>query len=447
MAARLGTMALVTLFIVGCATAQVTPSPSAEPTVSPPPSASATPSPSPTPIPTPTTGPSPSLTLGPGSSLAWQRGGTIPGKNVYSSVIVGFAGGYVVLGLSTVSFSADGQKWTAVDLPFHHSKDQHGIPLEDQAESIATDGTRVVVVGGYGHIPCTPADGRVGGGPECLTSPISWVTTDGLTWRTSYPWRGPATPKPYNQGLGFSTVWAVPTGGWDAALDYVAGEAGGAGSILHSADGLTWTALPSAPSVVLKAAPSAQPPEFWGPAAADAEGRRLVAGTWYVQHGDGADSVTQLLLSADGSLWKDVASFPGTAGDIEEVIPPTPADGNAWMLAGNDAHGQPTIWTSSDFSTWSLVNLPTGAPEGTGRIDHLSVTRLGLVALGSVVDAPDADSHQATWVNLDGVHWTQLATPTGAEAGPDSAADGPAGVIGLSTGSDTDVPAVIWRLK
>ena len=161
----------------------------------------------------------------------------------------------------------------------------------------------------------------------------------------------------------------------------------------------------------------------------------------------GADSVTQLLLSADGSSWKGVASFPGTAGDVEQVIPPTPADGDMWMVAGNDTHGQPTIWTSTDLSTWSIVNLPTGAPEGSGRIDHLSVTKLGLLALGSVVDAPDADSHRSTWVNVDGAHWTLLPTTAGADAGPDSAADGPAGVIGLSTQSDTDVPAVIWTLK
>ena len=116
------------------------------------------------------------------------------------------------------------------------------------------------------------------------------------------------------------------------------------------------------------------------------------------------------------------------------------------MIAGKDAASQPTIWTSPDLATWSVVNLPTGAPQGGGSIEDLDWTKLGLVALGSASNTPDEDAHHATWVAVDAAHWTLLATPNGEDIGPDVAAIGPAGVVGMSTGGDMDVPAPIWTL-
>ena len=74
--------------------------------------------------------------------------------------------------------------------------------------AIATDGTRVVVVGGRSVPPCVPNPPEsTGGGPECATAPIAWTSDDGVKWRVSYP---PADGE-------FVAVWQVAGRGWTAA--------------------------------------------------------------------------------------------------------------------------------------------------------------------------------------------------------------------------------------
>ncbi len=427
-------IAVVAIVLAGCtAVAQPSASPSAStaPTVVPSvlPSATAAASAAPSPS------PSPSLAAGP----TWQLVGSATGGDV-----VGFANGYVALGgPADVEFSTDGAAWTPARLPFHSSKDPHGITLGAAAQALATDGHTVVVVGSYSHVPCKPANGGTGGGPECPSSPISWVSTDGTTWHSSYPWRGPGAPKGYTQGNQFTGVWSVPTGGWDAAVANVAGEAGAAGAIFHSADGLAWTALPASPSTAYKGSPN--PPELWHLGLADAGGVRLVGGYWYLT---GGDSVARLFSSTDGRTWTALAGFPGNDVNADVAVPPDPAHAPVWIVAGRDASSVPALWTSADLTTWTEHPLPTAAPTVEGTVSSVAATHLGYVAVGLLTDGPDGTPYHASWLSPDGVTWTALpAAGQSGNDGPDLITDGPAGIIGFDVYNGSEVPPGVWMLK
>jgi hypothetical protein len=436
--ARPGTLMAIALLVVGCGSS----SPSASP-----PASLATAGPATTPVasgsasPAPTSLPSGSPTVAPsatpfGSSLAWHAIGTLDAER-----IVGFTGGYVATnGSQAVSYSADGSSWERIRLPFKVTTDPHGIKLTAQADAVATDGTQVIVVGGYEHAPCTPqASGETGGGPQCPSSPIAWISSDGRTWTSSYPWNGPALPHRYKQGDAFTTVWAVPTGGWDAADAYISGEAGAAADIWHSADGLSWSAFSATPPTTLEGSPT--PPELWDVGAADSTGRRVISGQWYGP----SLTATRLATTQDGESWTTIDTFPGADVSVFAMLPPTSAS-SAWIVAGSDGSERATAWTSPGLATWTALSLPTPQATIQGRVTALGATSRGLIALGWTSTDPDAAPTQATWVSADGHAWSEL-TPAPDSGGPDVLADGPAGVIGVSLGyHDTD-PSVVWALQ
>ena len=438
MRTRLGVVIAVTFVVIGCtANGQPSSSPAAGSTASPLPVLT-----EPASIPPSSSAPA-STEPSQAAALAWQKIAQNTGGDV-----VGFAGGYVALDSqgngSNVLYSADGRTWTSVALPFRASKDPHGIPLEANAMGIAADGPEVIVVGGYGHVPCTPqAAGETGAGPACPSSPISWLSSDGTHWQTSFPWRGPGAPKGFSQGNAFSTVWAVPTGGWDAAAEDVAGEAGAAGGIFHSTDGLSWAALPSSPPTTLKEAPN--PTELWDVGLADQSGRRLVAGYWYPT---GDSSVVGLFTTVDGQKWTAVDTFQGANATVESGVTPDPNRSSLWMLAGADAMSLPTVWTSPDLNVWTAHHLPTALSGAQGSLSAIAETHLGYVALGSLSDGTDGNAYHSSWLSSDGIAWVQLATPgTSGDDGPDVLADGPAGVIGFAQYNGSDVPPGVWLLK
>ncbi len=371
------------------------------------------------------------------STLTWRQIGTATGGD-----LVGFAGGYVALGGKTgVEFSSDGASWTPEALPFHSSKD-HGITLGAGPSAVATDGHLVVLAGGYDHGPCTPMPGLTGGGPECPSSPISWTSTDGKTWHSSYPWHGPGAPKGYSQGNEFTTVWAVPTGGWDAAEAYPAGEDDVAGRIYHSSDGSAWTPLPTSPPAALKGYQAA---EIWHLALADPSGVRLVGSYWYAA-GGGSDA-RQFSSSPDGSRWTLVKSFAGNEVSAETGVAPDPKLAALWILGGSDTSSAPTVWTSPDLATWTAIPLPMAAPATGGSISSIAATSDGYVAVGQV-NAPDGTSVHSSWLSPDGVAWTQLPTPgTPGDDGPDVVADGPAGPVGFAYYNGSEDPPGVWALR
>ena len=439
MRARSHALLAVTVLVIGCGPAQVSPSPSVG-AVSPASSAVASASASPT-----ESVASPSPSRSPAAGSTWHQVASLKDAAASRSGIVGFAGGYVVMrDGSRVWFSADGKTWTPVALPFKTSKDSNGIELKADAHAIASDGRQLIVVGSYTHEPCDPQQGT-GGGPECIGSPISWTSTDGKAWQSSYPWPGPTVPKPYNQGSEFTTAWPVPTGGWNAAVAYFAGEAGGVGGIFHSADGLAWKALPKTPPTKLTGSPN--PPELWGVGASDSTGRTVVGAAWYLSGGTG--SVTRLFSTTDGNTWTPLEGFPGDGSDTIVAIPPVIGGSTSWLFGGVDKTPVPTVWSSPDLATFSAVGLPTGSQDARGSLNALIRSAQGYVATGQV--SLGEQSRRASWISADGASWALLArgleTPISSDAdGPDIVADGPAGVLGLTWTFDSDMPAIVWLL-
>ena len=433
----------------GCA-AGATPSPTPSPST-----ALVTPSASPSPSPLGTPSPAPSATEEPTPSLAWYSIGSLPDA-VADRSVVGFASGYVAVERwsHSVSFSADGRTWREISLPFKVTKDKYGRLMEARANTVTTNGTQVLVVGGYTHKPCRapepPGSVSTGGGPECPLYPIAWVSDDGVTWQSAYPGPRPADPPGYGQGSEFVAAWPVATGGWDAALSFWQGESLHGRDLWHSGDGIAWAQLEPAPA--LDTGDSDKFP--WVHAgAADAEGIRVLWQGWSdFTAGEGVPVMT-LATSPDGRSWTSVADFAGQGTDIRGGVAPT-GDHGRWILAGGSGIGAdyttsvPTVWISEDRVTWTATVLPFVARSGCSEAEHCGgtyatsvvLTRAGYIAVAAV----------ATWLSEDGLAWVELlpvATP-GTNGGPGTVADGPAGVIGIGVGATgSEDMTTVWQLR
>ncbi len=431
---RCGAVIAVALLVAGCASSpQPSPGATSAASASPTPVASQAPS-----VPPPTAAPE---SPGPSAELApaWQEvSPQVGGK------LAGFGGGYVALVNpdvdSKVLFSADGVSWKTVTLPFADSKDSHGNELGARTEAIASNGTQVIVVGGYFHSPCATSNGGAGGGPLCLSSPIAWLTSDGTHWQSSYPWRGPGPAKGLKQGNEFLAAWSVPGNGWDAATMDIGGEAGSAGGIFHSPNGLSWSRS-SAPSPIRPG--SSEATEIWHLGLADAIGEQLVGAYWYP---DGNQQIG-LFSTPDGKAWSAVKSFQGINSTVQGGLAPSDSLAPLWILAGSDPMTLPTVWTSPDLRTWTAHELPA-APGAEGSLSAIAATHLGYVAVGQLSDGTDGSAYRSSWVSTDGLSWTQLDTPNTPDGdGPDVLTDGPGGVIGFALYNGTSVPAGAWLLK
>lgn len=358
--------------------------------------------------------------------------------------MAGFSAGYVALANQSAStkilFSPDGVSWQSVTLPFKSSKDGHGNDLVAEAQAIASNGTQVLVVGGYFHTPCAvQSPGLTGGGPPCPSSPIAWLSSDGTHWQSSYPWHGPGPAKGDTQGNQFMATWSIPAGGWDAASMDVGGEGGASGGLFHSADGLSWTKVAS-PSPNHS---GSQPLEFWHLGLADATGRRLMGGYWYPN----GDSLVGLFTSVDGKAWSALSSFQGANTTVGSGVAPIDSLRPLWIVAGADANSLPTVWTSPDLATWTAHELPT-LPGAQGAVGTIAVTHLGYVAAGQLSDGTDGNAYHSSWVSADGQSWTQVDTPgTAGNDGPDVLADGPGGIVGFALYNGISTPVGVWQLK
>ncbi len=258
-------------------------------------------------------------------------------------------------------------------------------------------------------------------------------------------WRGPSEA-PYDLGGGaFTAVWAVPTGGWDAALSHQMGCCLAGQDIWHSEDGVQWAFAGR-----LGEATSERRPEDRG-GVADRAGRRLV---WDVDV-PGSEPVTRLWSSPDGRTWTAVAEFPGSPTLVRAGAVPFSGRTTRWVLGGTTVgHSDtgepgfsqtPTIWTSRDLDHWTVRSLPLPAGVVAAQVDALALTRHGYVAVGAPIEAGEAGGEGfdgATWLSQDGLTWVQLPTI----AAPAVIADGPAGVLGIGRGTD-DQPAIVWVLE
>jgi hypothetical protein len=353
----------------------------------------------------------------------WNEAGELTGATEFGTwTMVGFDQGYVAVGSRsgnerpTAWFSADARSWVRQRLPSPRPVDDH---WPGTAAAAATDGRTVVIVGGYAHGPCGRG-GDQGAGPRCPLSPISWVSDDGLTWRSSMPWVGPVrNDEGFDQGSEFSEVWAVPDG-WEASLFYWQGEARNQREIWHSTDGLAW----KREAVAFAEGEH----DFTRHALANADGRRILAANLFdcPNSGDCRHWV-RLWTSDDGTAWADLVP-PDAATSVAGGLAPGVVHA-AWLLAGtsNDEPaglGHPALWASDDLATWRPLRLPGAAAlEFAEAAVAPSVDGLVTVAWG----APDEPEVRATWWSADGLEWTAI---------PDapfirSVAGGPAGVLGL----------------
>ncbi len=447
MSRLLGASLLSVVLIAGCGSAVASPSGSSTPGAS----ASRTWSPL-TATPSPSPSPAPATTPDPLALLTWQSLGTIASPNVRE--VVGFDDGYVAVDSTrTAWFSPDGATWQAVKLPFKVRKASSGAKLDADVQAVTTDGHRVLVVGAYAHGPCRPGPGLTGGGPGCPLAPLAWVSDDGRTWTSAYPGPRPADPKGYDQGSEFVAAWPVPTGGWDAALSYWNGESLHGRDLMHSADGLKWTALKPAPKAVTN---DSDPFPWTHEGVADASGNRLLWQGWSdftrepFASGAGRPTFT-LATSPDGRTWTAIDGFDGKDVEVTAGLAPT-ADSSRWILAGasgivDEGTSIPTIWTSTDTSEWTATMLPTPTGSLVQGVQSMIHASLGYVAVTSFWNGEQAN--QATWLSHDGLTWTAMAHPwPGSVFAPGIVADGPAGVIGIGPNpADTDHSVAVWQLR
>jgi hypothetical protein len=377
----------------------------------------------------PTFTPKPSAT----SEVRWNRVAQIPDFHEGGQFgAVGFDDGYVVEdGSRSIAYSRDAISWKSVRLPFEGG-------VVDAVKSIVTDGRRVVVVGGYS--PCREFSWEMDPAPpRCRLRPISWVSDDGRTWRSSGLWAGPVGSGDY-LGSTFSTAWSVPTGGWDATETFFeSNESQGDGQALwHSDDGLRWSRLRAGP---------ADPRFSWG--VADVGGRRIAYQNVACIDPDQLSKVN-LWTSTDGRDYKPVTTSPAPCpGWIRAGLAPIGA--GPWVLLGMaksfGADNQPVAWTSPDLDAWTTSVVPVLPDMVNTVVLALAHRASGYVATGGVGEA----SQFVTWLSEDGTTW-RVADARAASGAGDiifTIADGPKGMLGFSCADPgCEGPATaVWRLE
>lgn len=449
---------LATVLAAGCgAAAPGTPSTTIEPTLAPVQHSSAVPDKSPVPAPadhaplaaaTPTSGPAWTEDV---ETLAWHRLARLPAA---VSGVVGFGEGYVALadGGERVLFSPDGRDWQEVDLQPSGGSDANG----QVGRALATDGSIVLVVGGYSHEPCeTLEPGQepdTGGGPECDYSPVTWVSDDGVDWQVSFPDAGSAE---------FVAAWPVAGGGWESAASEWSGESLGGQELWGSDDGITW------------ARQKLSPPARWEGYDPDVPvGVGSASGTTLLAASErGTSFETTLAARTEGGPWRVLSNFPGANALV--IVGAGPAgERTRWVLGGltydesgcnpeeeGDLCGvmSPTVWSSVDLSSWTTSTLSAGSPApatdpdeeplGVTAVSSLVVSDRGYVAVGAASAWSQGARHE-TWVSSDGVRWKRLPQPDRPtfDFGPGLVAAGPAGVIGISATRAGD-EATVWELR
>jgi hypothetical protein len=375
------------------------------------------------------------------TSLTWEPIGSLPASGVLS--VVGFDEGYVAItGARTAWFSPDGKGWTSSTLPFTETTDAQGRQLDARVDAMATDGSTLVAVGGYGHEPCTGDPADTGGGPLCPMAPLSWTSTDGRTWTSGLPGPRPPDPPGYHHGGEFTSIWPTAAG-WDAAYSLWEGEMIAGRDFYRSPDGLAWTRMDPAP-----ASGGTAIPEIRG-GIADPSGAELIWQTSYQYTADSAIPTTTLSKSTGGGAWTAVDGFPGEGFVVDAAVVPAEGGPGAWVLAGSEPTGvddlRPVMLTSDDLGRWRSTPLPGATDPGSGDLVRSMARDDGrIVAVALLYDGLAAS--QTTWVTTDGVSWiVAQADPAAGGFGPNLLADGPAGLIGIGP-RPTDESAV-WLAR
>lgn len=356
--------------------------------------------------------------------------------------IIGMAAspaGYVVISWPrTAWFSTDGRSWASTDLPFRAATSMNvefqllddGTELEATVNAVAGGPKGFLVVGSYTRPPCN-GQFTPGGSPRCEIGPISWVSEDGRTWRSSIttpiPVEGEALPR-YSE---FARAWPAADG-WDVAVSVLRDTPVSRGNtLLHAQDGLTWARLEPAP---LPDGASSGDDVYRHGGVASPDGRRL---SWQVTD-KGLPTATTLSMSADGITWTRLAGFDGARAFVILGIGPEQGGGE-WLLGGYLIAGETSTvrwWRSGDLATWTSGELPIAWQNGRG-LRAFERWAGQYVALGAR-DEPCCVANPGTWLSSDGRTWSEAE---GNES-PTYMAVGPAGLVGVATGEKGS--ARIW---
>lgn len=368
--------------------------------------------------------------------LGWRRLASFPLPRHLIGIAASEAG-YVVMSYPrTAWFSVDGRAWTSSELPFRPATSRtvelqvgldDGTELEATVNAIAGGPGGFLAVGSYSLPPCT-GQFTPGGPPRCEILPVSWVSTDGRTWRSSIGTPVPADGSGLPRYSELARAWPA-AGGWDAAVSVLADTPVHRGNgLLHSSDGLTWTRLAPAP---LPDGAASGDDVYAHDGVATTNGRRL---TWQVMHDGYGVPTAALATSADGNTWTRVDGFEGAGVEVTFGLAPAVKD-DPWWLAGYVVAGENVSvksWRSDDLATWTMTSLPVapGNRDGLWALGRWA----GLdIILGR---ASETSSSAGSWTTGDGMTW---------EAGtgsPRFMTAGPAGLVGAVDAEDGT--ATIW---
>ena len=351
-------------------------------------------------------------------SLAWHRVGTIDARDVEAAV--GFDGGYVAVSrYGGAWFSPDGADWRSVRLPK---------PLGTTVD-VAASRSRLLIVGAMDAPGCDLGSDT---GGSCPGIPLSWWSDDGRAWHASEPTEG-VDRVAYDE---FTSVWAAPTGGWDAAVTTRAGAVTVGAGVWHSARGSRWQPLDPAP-------PDLEVESVHGGVAAR-DGDRLV---WRgVADPDRNSWVTTVAVSPTGRGWRRTP-FDGEGALVTAAAPADPVTGHPWVLVGEDIDTSPAVWVSDALTDWRAVALPTNRGFRS-RVDDIVGTMSGDVAVAQSFDG-EIGNHE-TWISRDGQRWVVLPRigRPGHDFGPGRVAWGPAGILGFGVMPEGDqTGVVVWELR
>jgi hypothetical protein len=415
--------ALVVLLLAGCTSV----APSGSPILSSPRTTPATTSIQPTaslPIAIPT-----ATATAPG--FAWQRLASIETTRDLAGIAASSAGYVVIERPRTAWFSRDGHSWTKSVLPFKTSTSGR-VTLNAWVNEIVGGPDGFVSVGSYDYLPCSQATGD-GGPPPCARGPISWVSSDGLSWQSSLSGPIPSDGSKLPAYSELVSAWPAG-GGWDAAVEARDSVVYHGNILLHSADGLAWTRLSAPP---LPEGVSADRVYAHG-GAASASGRRLVWQDYEEETGR-----VSLATSVDAQTWTEIPGIEGTGIFVRQALGPGGQAEGPWLLSGQAFSSGPRsyAWFSSDLATWRRTSLI--AAEGDADILWVERGGGGYIALGVYYDA-DGGMIPTTWLSSDGTTWAEVAAPSSPADGPVHLAAGPAGLIGIGGGTADDVGSTIW---
>lgn len=167
-------------------------------------------------------------------------------------------------------------------------------------------------------------------------------------------------------------------------------------------------------------------------------------GEWFVAVGpdssfadDDPPVDAQLIRSRDGRTWESVP-MPARGLEIETG---TVDDGVLWVVGklGTSADPKRGIWTTRDGASWERVANVKGLDFGPGRVDEISLTRNGWLALARRwIDAEAQEDFMFS--SSDGVRWSKVPYPEleGQWGIVGLVSDGTRWLLAIQTGTDAE---------